>query len=176
KYAPSLEVRPFDQAHYGFVQRLKKLGFEAAQAGLHVLALRYYSMIPTTEDILADVKTRVLTMPERTATPAVYLDAIKKYEEELKKPDQADLELLRLVSASYEKLGNRTACRAIYTFLAENYPKSKARPEILHEAARFSTLVGDYSSAQYYGDKFMKEFPDHRLENNVATFMLQSLF
>ncbi len=176
KYAPSLDVRPFDQAHYGFVQRLKKLGFEAAQANLHVLALRYYSMIPTTEDILADVKTRVLTLPERTAVPAVYLDAIKKYEEELKKPDQADLELLRLVSASYEKLGNRTACRAVYTFLAENYPKSKARPEILHEAARFSTLVGDYSSAQYYGEQFMKEFPDHRLENNVATFMLQSLF
>lgn len=176
KYAPSLEVRPFDQARFGFGQRLKKLGFESAQAGLHVLALRYYSMIPTAEDILADVKTRVLTLPQGTTTPTVYLDAIKKYEDELKQPDQSDLELLRLVSASYEKLANRTACRAIYTFLAENYPKSKARPEILHEAARFSTLLGDYSSAQYYGDKFMKEFPDHRLENNVATFMLQSLF
>ncbi len=176
KYSSLLTVQPFDQARFGFGQRLKKLGFESAQAGLHTLALRYYSMIPTADDILADVKMRALTLPQGAAVPAVYATAIKKYEDELKKPDQADLELMRLVSASYEKLGNRMASRAIYTYLAENYLKSKARPEILHEAARFSTLLGDYSSAQYYGDKFMKEFPDHRLENNVATFMLQSLF
>ena len=176
KYSGSLALRPFDKARYGFGQRLKKLGFESAQAGLHTLALRYYSMIPTTDDMLADVKMRILTLPQNAAVPVLYTDAIKNFEDELKKEDQADLELMRLVSASWEKLGNRTACRAVYTYLAENYLKSKARPEILHEAARFSTLLGDYSSAQFYGDKFMKEFPDHRLENNVATFMLQSLF
>ncbi len=176
KYSKALTVQPFDQARFGFGQRLKKLGFESAQAGLHTLALRYYSMIPTADDILADVKMRTLTLRQGTPVPAIYSSTIKKYEDELKKPDQSDLELMRLVAASYDKLGNRTASRAIYTYLAENYLKSKARPEILHEAARFSTLLGDYSSAQYYGDKFMKEFPDHRLENNVATFMLQSLF
>ncbi|MCF6313332.1 MAG: tetratricopeptide repeat protein [Verrucomicrobiales bacterium] len=176
KYSSLLTVQPFDQARFGFGQRLKKLGFESSQAGLHTLALRYYSMIPTADDILADVKMRALSLPPGSRVPAVYAATIKKYEDELKKPDQSDMELMRLVAASYEKLGNRIASRAIYTYLAENYLKSKARPEILHEAARFSTLIGDYSSAQYYGDQFMKEFPDHRLENNVATFMLQSLF
>ncbi|NOY00508.1 MAG: tetratricopeptide repeat protein [Verrucomicrobia bacterium] len=176
KYSKLLLVSPVDQARFGFGQRLKKLGFESAQAGLHVLALRYYSMIPTTDDILSDAKLRVIALPSGSSAVAAYAAIIKRYEDELKKPDQSDLELMRLVAASWDKLGNRTACRAVYTYLAENYLKSKARPEILHEAARFSTLLGDYSSAQYYGDKFMKEFPDHRLENNVATFMLQSLF
>lgn len=83
---------------------------------------------------------------------------------------------LRLEAASHEKQGDYEAAQKVYASLVKEYPRSKERYQNLHEAARISILVEDYGSAQEYSEKFMKEFPGHRLENNVATFMLQSLF
>lgn len=175
EHEASLQLSPFDKQRFGMIERLRKLGYDSGNAGMNTLALRYYSMIPTSGQVLDDLKMRASQYGERV--PQIYADLIAKEEAKIVADDPPQVELLRLTGASWDRLGNRHASRAIYAHLVQNYPKSTKRAEILHEAARFSTMLADYSSAQYYGDIFMKEMPeDHKLRNNVATFMLQSLF
>jgi len=175
EHEASLQLSPFDKQRFGMIERLRKLGYDSSNSGMNTLALRYYSMIPTTKQVLDDLKMRSATYGENV--PAIYSELIGKEEAKLASADPPQVELLRLTASAWDRLGNRNAARAIYAHLAQNFPESKSRAEILHEAARFSTFVADYSSAQYYGDQFMAEMPeDHKLRNNVATFMLQSLF
>ena len=69
-----------------------------------------------------------------------------------------DAEMLRLVATCYERMGNLVIPRNIYWQLAMDYPDLELdkRAEILHEAARFSAMLTDYSSAQYFGEIFIK--------------------
>jgi len=175
EHEASLQLSPFDKQRFGMIERLRKLGYDSSNSGMNTLALRYYSMIPTTRQVLDDLKMRASTYGDYV--PAVYKELIAKEEEKLASADPPQVELLRLTASAWDRLGNRHAARAIYAHLAQNFPESKSRAEILHEASRFSTMVADYSSAQFYGDQFMAAMPeDHKLRNNVATFMLQSLF
>ena len=175
--AAVLDVSPVDKFRFGFVERLKKLGFDSSEAGLHTLALRFFSMVPTLEEVDYDIQRRIQVLPGQ-AVPAAYqqlIDQVKALREQAMPPD---VEMLRLVARSYESLGNTQAPREIYRHLVEAYPdlEPERRAEILHEAARFSTMMGDYASAQYFGEIFMAELPEHKLRDNVAVFMLQSLF
>lgn len=175
KYDDSLSLSAFDKQRFGMVERMRKLGFDSGNAGMYTLALRYYSMIPTTQQVIDDLKMRASQYGKNM--PAIFADTIAKEEAKLATDDPPQVELLRLTAMSWDRLGNRHAARSIYSHLVQNFPKSKNRAEILHEAARFSTMITDYSSAQYYGEIFMAEMPeDHPLSNNVSTFMLQSLF
>ena len=175
EHEASLQLSAFDKQRFGMIERLRKLGYDSNNSGMSTLALRYYSMIPTTKQVLDDLKMRASTYGDNV--PAVYTELIGNEEAKLASADPPQVELLRLTASAWDRLGNRHAARAIYAHLAQNFPESKSRAEILHEAARFSTMVADYSSAQYYGDQFMASMPeDHKLRNNVATFMLQSLF
>jgi len=174
-----VNVEPLDQFRFGFVERLYMLGFQSTQSGLYSVALRYFSHIPTVDDIRTDIELRLARLPIGSGVPSQYqrlIDRLAEYESAEFHPDA---ETLRLVATCYERLGNLCAPRAIYRHLAEQYPgiETERRGQILHEAARLSSMVGDYSSAQYFGEKFKGELPeDHALGNNVASFMLQSLF
>lgn len=175
-----IDVSPVDKFRFGFIDRLKKLGFECSEAGLQSLSLRFYSMIPTLEDIEYDINGRIQILPGGAAgaVPAAYQQILNQIAEAKKRPMPADVEMQRLYARSMEALGNYHGPREIYRHLADNFPniEKDRRAEILHEAARFSTMLGDYSSAQYFGEVFMAELPDHKLRDNVAVFMLQSLF
>lgn len=175
QHEESLQLSAFDKQRFGMIERLRKLGFDSGNVGMNALALRYYSMIPTTGQVIEDLKMRASQYG--AAMPKIYADMIATEEAKLATEDPPQVELLRLVSFSWDRLGNRFAARAIYAHLVQNFPKSTKRAEILHEAARYSTMISDYSSAQYYGELFMAEMPeDHPLRENVQTFMLQSLF
>lgn len=174
-----IHIEPLDQFRFGFVDRLRKLGFESTKAGLHTLALRYFSYTPTIEDVRNDLKLALGRQPIGVGVPSQFQAILDQLDEREKAPLHPDAETLRLVANCYERLGNLHAPRAIYWNLAEQFPTvpQPVRAEILHEAARLSALLADYTSAQYFGEKFMKEMPeDHQLRNNVSTFMLQSLF
>lgn len=174
-----IHLEPMDQYRFGFVERLRKLGFESTKAGLYSLALRYFSYIPTIEDIRGDVKLAVARQPIGGGIPSQFQALLDQLDEREKAPVHPDAETLRLIANCYERMGNLHAPRAIYWHLAEQYKDfpQQIRAEVLHEAARLSALKGDYSSAQYFGEIFMSEMPeDHSLRNNVSTFMLQSLF
>lgn len=174
-----IHVEPVDQFRFGFVDRLRKLGFESTRVGLYSLALRYFSYLPTIEDIRNDVNLAIARQPAGVGVPAHYQALLDQLAEREKAPLHPDAELLRLVASCYELLGNLHAPRAIYWHLATQYPQipEPTRGEILHEASRLSTLLGDYPAAQYFGEKFMSEATGNsELKQNVSIFMLQSLF
>lgn len=177
KNAEVINVSPVDKFRFGFIDRFKKLGFDSSEAGMQSLALRFYSMVPTLEAVEYDLQGRIQVLPGQAA-PAAYQQIIDQVKEQRSKPVPPDLEMQRLMARAYELLGNTQAPREIYRHLAEQHPEiqQERRAEILHEAARFSTMMGDYSSAQYFGEIFLAEMPDHRLRDNVSVFMLQSLF
>gem|GEM_PF-566467 len=179
KNQSTLTLSPLDQFRFGFVDRLRKLGFESTKAGLYSLALRYFAFAPTLEDVKHDINLGLTRLPTGQAVPSQYqalLNRIEAYENAEFHPDA---ETLRLVATCYERMGNLRAARVIYWNLAENVEKTPddKRGEILHEVARLSSLIADFPAAQYFGEKFMAEMSeDHPLRNNVSTFMLQSLF
>ncbi len=177
KNAEVINVSAVDKFRFGFIDRFKKLGFDSSEAGMQSLALRFFSMVPTLEEVDYDLQGRIQILPGQAA-PAAYQQIIDQIKEQRAKPVPPDVEMQRLMARAYELLGNTMAPREIYRHLAEYYPEiqQERRAEILHEAARFSTMMGDYSSAQYYGEIFLAEMPDHRLRDNVSVFMLQSLF
>ena len=174
-----IRLEPLDQYRFGFIDRLRKLGFESTKAGLYSVALRYFSFLPTLEDVKQDLNLSLARQPFGTGIPSQYQKIIDQIAEREKAPIHPDAETLRLVASCYERLGNNHAARVIYWTLAENFPEVPAelRGEILHEAARLSAVLADFPAAQYFGEKFVAEMPeDHPLRNNVSTFMLQSLF
>lgn len=174
-----IHVEPIDQFRHGIVDRLRMLGFESTKAGLYSLALRYFSYIPTIQEIRDDVNLSVARQPVGAGIPSQFKALLEQLDEREKAEIHPDAEMLRLVASCYERLGNLHAPRAIYWHLVTQYPKvpQQTRGEILHEAARFSALLSDYSAAQYFGEKFMAEMAEgNPLRNNVSTFMLQSLF
>lgn len=174
-----IHLEPLAQFRFGFVDRLRKLGFESAKAGLYSLALRYFSYVPTIQEIRDDLNLALARQPLGAGVPSQYQAVLDQLAEREKAPMHPDAEMLRLVANCYERMGNLHAPRVINWSLAEQYPNldKKVRGEILHEAARLSSMLGDYPAAQYFGEKFKAEMPDdHPLKNNVSTFMLQSLF
>ncbi len=174
QYGGLFSISPYEKQQLGFVDRLRLIGYRAQQAGLNVVALRFFAMVPTTQDILEDLKTRAAQTGG--AARARYDETIAQFEAKLQETDPPELETLRLVAAAWEGLGNRRAGLVINQHLIENYPTSKNLPQILHEASRYAFALGDANGAQYYGEVFMDKFPNHELRDNVSTFMLQSLF
>jgi tetratricopeptide (TPR) repeat protein len=174
-----IHLDPLDQFRYGFVDRLRKLGFESTKAGLYSLALRYLSYVPTIEDIRTDLNLSLGRQPVGAGIPSQFQNIIDQLAEREKAPLHPDAETLRLVATCYERMGNLYGPRVIYWNLSEQYPDAPEalRGEFLHEAARLSSMLGDFPAAQYFGEKFSSSMPeDHPLRNNISTFMLQSLF
>lgn len=174
-----IHVAPIDQFRFGFYDRIRKLGFEATRAGLYSLALRFFSYLPTLEDIRDDIELTIARQPIGVGVPAPLQALLDQIAEREKAPLHPDAELLRLIAVCYEQMGNVHAPRAIYSHLATHYPQitQPLRGEILHEASRLSSMLGDHSTAQYFGEKFLSEGGDRDdLKNNISTFMLQALF
>ncbi|HRQ88556.1 MAG TPA: tetratricopeptide repeat protein, partial [Bacteroidia bacterium] len=174
-----IRLDPLAQYRLGFFDRLRKLGFESAKAGLYSLSLRFFSYVPTIEDIRSDLYLTLARQPVGTKMPAHFQTILDELAEREKAPVHPDAETLRLIATCYERLGNYHAPRVIYWYLADQYPEvgKTVRGEILHEASRLSSMVADYPAAQYFGEKFEAEVSgESALQNNVATFMLQSLF
>ncbi len=174
KYSKLFAIPPYDKARLGFVDRLRLIGYRAQQAGLNLMAIRVFSMVPSTHAILDDLEARAAQ--SGGAARAAWDDVISQYRTKLESSDPPDVESLRLVAAAWEGLGNRHAGYVINRHLAERYPDSENAPQILHETVRFAFALGDANASQYFGEEFMQRFPQHELRDNVATFMLQSLF
>ncbi len=179
EYGDFVKVRAMDQFRLGFVDRLKKLGYESTKAGLYTLALRYFAYTPTIQQIRDDVNLSLTQLPIGSGIPSQYQAILDQLKAREAVPVHPDLETLRLTANCYERLGNIYSARVIYWYLAESFPdiEKEKRGEILHEASRYSSMIGDFQAAQYFGELFMEEMPaDNRLRSNVDTFTLQSLF
>lgn len=174
-----IRLSPFDQFRYGFVDRLRKLAFDSTRARMYPLALRYLSYVPTTSEIREDIELGLARLPIGAGVPSGYQQLLAQLDAREASETHPDVETLQLMAKCYQGMGNLHGPRVLYWHLAEHYPdvNPTLRAEILHEASRLSSSLGDYSAAQYFGEKFMAEMPEeHELRNNVSTFMLQSLF
>ena len=174
-----IKISPMDQFRFGFLERLRMLGFECSKAGMYNVSLRFFALAPTFEDVRNDINLNLARQPIGTEVPSQFQQLIDRLAQMEEAELHPDAESLRVVANSYTALENVRAARAVYWFLVEKYPSGPqdARAEILHEAARLSSMLADYPAAQYFGEKFMAEMPDdHELRNNVSSFMLQSLF
>lgn len=174
-----IRLSPFDQFRHGFVDRLRKLAIDSTRARMYPLALRYLSYVPTTSEIRHDIELGLARLPVGAGIPSGYQQLLTQLDAREAAEIHPDVESLQLMAKCYQGMGNLHAPRVLYWHLAEHYPDMNPtlRAEILHEASRISSQLGDYSAAQYFGEKFMAEMPeDHELRNNVSTFMLQSLF
>lgn len=177
--ADAIQLSPLDQFRFGFVERLRRLGLESARHGLYSVALRYFGFMPTVGDVRNDIHLALTRQPTGADIPAQFQALLDRLDAMEQGPVHPDADTLRLVAQCYERLGSMRAGRVINWHLAEQFPDApeETRSEILHEASRLSSFLGDHSAAQYFGDQFMSLTPeDHALRNNVATFMLQSLF
>lgn len=175
----AIHVVPFDQFRFGFVERLRKLGFESTKVGLYALALRYFSYVPTIQDIRDDINLNMARRPVGNPIPSQIQAALDELDKQEKAEVSPDLEMLRLIASCYEHLGNFRAPRAINWYLATNFPElpAQSKTEVLHEASRLSAVLGDYNGSEFFGQKFMAESSaDSPLRTNVSSFMLQSLF
>ncbi|MDF2375799.1 MAG: tetratricopeptide repeat protein [Verrucomicrobiales bacterium] len=174
-----LALSPLDKFRFGFYDRLRVLGFEASKVGLYPLALRLFTMVPTLEDVKEDINLGLARLPLGAGIPSQYQQLLDRIEAMENVEFHPDAETLRLVATCYDRMGNSRAARVVYWHLASQFPDAPAaaRGEILHEASRLSSILGDYSGARYFGEAFNREVPEnHPLKNNVASFMLQSLF
>lgn len=175
----SLNLSPFDNYRFGFYGQLRVLAFQSTNAGLYPFAVRLFSMVPTLEDVKKDLNLGLARQPLGVDPPSqyqVFIDRIAAAETAEFHPDA---ETLRLLATCYDRMGNRRAARAVYWELAKQFPDVPvgARGEILHEASRLSSILGDFGAAQYFGEAFNREISeDNPLRNNVSSFMLQSLF
>ncbi|MEM9283671.1 MAG: hypothetical protein AAGA96_17760, partial [Verrucomicrobiota bacterium] len=174
-----VKIAPMDQFRFGFVERLRKLGFECTKVGLYTAAIRFFSLAPTYDEVKEDILLAIGRQPIGMGVPSQFQELLNRIEAAESAEFHPDADSLRVLANCYTALENYHAGRVIYWNLAEQYPDAPQglRAEILHEAARLSSMLGDYPSAQYFGETFMAEMPDdHELKNNVSTFMLQSLF
>lgn len=179
KNGDMIHLDPLTQFRLGFVDRFRRLGFESARVGLYSLALRYFSYVPTIEQIRDEVNLSIARQPVGASVPSQFQAVLDQLAEREKAPMHPDAEMLRLIANCYERMGNLHAPRVINWNLAEQHPNldKNVRGEVLHEAARLSSMLGDFSAAQYFGEKFGSEVGgEHPLKNNISTFMLQSLF
>ncbi|MDF1657796.1 MAG: tetratricopeptide repeat protein [Verrucomicrobiales bacterium] len=174
-----LSLSPLDKYRFGFYDRLRVLGFEASKVGLYPLAIRLFAMVPTLEDVKSDINLALGRLPFGAGIPSQYQQLLERIEKMEQAEFHPDAETLRLVATCYDRMGNSRAARVVYWHLASQFPDApqNARGEILHEASRLSSILGDYSGARYFGEAFNREIPEENpLRNNVSSFMLQSLF
>ncbi|MEO0413968.1 MAG: hypothetical protein AAF226_03335 [Verrucomicrobiota bacterium] len=179
KNLPAIDVAPFDKFRFQFADRLLQLGADCTKKDLHSVALRFFSEVPTLAEISGDIDLRLAQLPLGAGVPPIYQQYIDEVQRRNDAPFHPDAQALMFTAQCYEKLGNMSASRNAYWYLAEHHPDLdvEMRARILHEASRLSAMNGDYNTAQYFGEKFMKEMPeDHELRNNVAAFTIQSLF
>ncbi|MEZ5302246.1 MAG: tetratricopeptide repeat protein [Verrucomicrobiales bacterium] len=175
----ALKVNAWNLSRYNLDQRLIKIAQDAAAAEKPILAIRLYRYLPSTYDILEALyvfSQNYATIPEALKTE------IEKYKGSLWQ-DNHEVYALMGLAKCYEDVGDVRSGFATYGYLAENFPTSKFRANILFQATRHSALIGDMLSAQHYGLTFLDEFPDHEKEQmwidlkpEVSALLLENLF
>lgn len=173
QYGHLLTLDPYRMADSGLDKAFLQLGAQAAGAKMYTFAVRLFSLIPKTSDVVQHLKERAANYP--TIPPKLQAE-IDKYQAIIDTGDPLEIRTLSQIATSYDKLGNQRAGYVLYDYLATNYPKTKFRPDILYGAAAMASKAGELRATQYYGTVFLEDFPDHERRQDVAQLMLGHLF
>ena len=179
-----LRFSPYDSFQYGFNSKMLKLAQEASNGenNLDALALRFYTLVPRTEDALSELEDRK-SFERSDAAKAKVQEKIDQLEATIRGGTSVDIQGLRLLAFIYEKNNNFRGAYSIYDYLSQAFPNAKTgdgkknlHPEIVYQATRCAFSIGDLLSAQHHGMNFLNKYPGHELEPEVQSMLMEQLF
>jgi len=177
-----LIIEPFEMQEFSRV--FMRLAGDAVNADMQRAALALYQMVPSTEVALQDARTRLASLGERAGVRDGYRSISRKKLEEAVTTLQAELrgpkasEMIKLAATAFvhERAGNVRGAYASYEQLELFHPKAEKREEYLYNLVRTGSLIGSVMSAERYGQRFLKDFPNSTHVPAVRRMMLSSLF
>ena len=171
KYRHLLGGSGYDLAR--FTPKLVNMGQEANKVDMPELAIKLFSLVPETEEVLESIRLRY---GSKGTLPPLVKNVVDTLELRLSKDEPPEVAAYYGVANAYRMRDNRRAGMVIYELLARHYTKNVKRPEILHATTSLAASVGEMLKAQEFGLLFLKEFPDHKLRPEVESMLLSSMF
>ncbi|MDB4538124.1 hypothetical protein N9230_05890, partial [Akkermansiaceae bacterium] len=189
-----IKLEPFEA--YEFAPLFMKLAQDAKSAEMMNSTFELYALVPSTVGAIDDVKARLDSV-------GMYTRTIKDGSKVINKAAlEADLESLEDANTSgkmnevyaflntavmHEEDGNVRGAFAVYEQLELYYPHAKvfkaedkkvvaAREKNLYHLVRTSSIIGEVLITEYYGSRFLKDFPKSEHVEEVRRMMLTSLF
>ena len=175
-------IEPFEMEIYS--RLFLKLAADAMGADMESGAIALYQLVPGTEMMIEDLKSRIARLGSRPGmkelTRTLVTAKLKASLENLEKQrsDGNPNETIQLGATAYihEKHGNTRGAYAAYEQLELFYPKAKKREDNLYNLVRTSSIVGEVMATEMYGTRFLKTYPDSKHVPAVRRMMLTSLF
>ena len=178
----ALTLPPFEMA--GYADAFVKLATDTLGAGMDSAALSIFRLIPSSEAMATDLRTRIAAMGEQAeiveegrklvkAELQARLDAV-----ELARRSGATHEVIQLeATAAYqEKQGNLPGARAAFNELVERFPTSPRRADHLFHLVRSGAALGEAQQVEKHAAKFLESFADSPHVPTVKRLLLVSLF
>ena len=179
-----LRFSPYESFQYGFNNKMLKLAQEASSGenASDSLALRFYTLIPRTEDAISELEDRK-SFERSDKGKAKIQEKIDELSATISNGTSVDIQGLRLLAYIYEKNNNFRGAYSIHDYLSRAFPNAKSgdgkknlHPEIIYQATRCAFSIGDLLSAQHHGMNFLKMYPGHELEPEVQSMLMEQLF
>lgn len=172
-YLDDLRLSPYDMARYKFNWQTYQNARGLGDTGMEGVGLRLLTLVPETLQVIKDLEARREAFSGRNDKLE---SEIAEYEKEISEGNPIESFAMLEQARMLELRGDMWGCFAIYDHLAVNFPKAKARPEILYNATRTSAMIGDMVTVQHHGLTFLDEFPTHKLKEPVSALLLEQLF
>jgi len=175
-------IEPYDMQAYSGL--FLGLAGKAYNAEMVPSAFVLYQLIPSTQVMLEDTKTRLSNLGGRVGVKdglrVIRRENLEKskaaLEESISKGDPNEVVQLSATAFLHENKGNVRGAYACYEQLELFYPKSKKRESSLYNLVRTASIVGEVMATEKYGSLFLKTFPDSKHVPAVRRLMLTSLF
>ncbi len=103
-------------------------------------------------------------------------EQIKELEPEILKQREQLSNMLLGIGAAHYVMSSLSGARSAYLELAEQFPKHKQRPIILHNLVVTAVNLSLWKEGYKYGMAFFEEFPDHELKGSVARVLVEVIF
>jgi len=182
KNRADLTLEPYQM--YEFSPLFLKLAANALEANMYIAARNLYSMIPSSEVIIADIDARINQLPGRRGivdgANTIDVERLKKglasLREKVSSGDPDDVGILTAMCFLHDKVGNQRGVYAGLQLLERYYNKSKKRETNLYNLVRVSSLLGLIKDTEIHGKVFLDDFPESDKAEGVRRMMLSSLF
>ena len=182
KNRAEIVIEPFEMEVYS--RLFLKLAADAMGAEMQASAIALYQLIPGTEVMVEDLKSRITRIGNRPgmkeATRTLVKANLQKSLDALEKQraagDPNETILLGATAFIHESHGNVRGAYAAYEQLELNHPKAKKREDNLYNLVRTSSVIGEVFATENYGSRFLKAYPDSQYVPAVRRMMLTSLF
>ena len=182
KNRADLTLEPYQM--YEFSPLFLKLAANALEADMYIAARNLYSMIPSSEVIIADIDARINQLPGRRGivdgANTIEVGRLKKglegLREKVSSGDPDDVSILTAMCFLHDKVGNQRGVYAGLQLLERYYNKSKKRETNLYNLVRVSSLLGLIVDTEKHGKVYLDNFPESDKAESVRRMMLSSLF